>query len=141
MIYVVLAIVVAVAAAFAVERLAFPNNYSLSVVMKTNNTATMYPYQTSRLTVQVNNTGMAQVQGLVVGIYLNGTELKYYTVTLPSRRGVTLVYNYTYIASGTFAFQAVADPGRLLNIANRSSAQDVSKIVKGLDAQGREELL
>jgi hypothetical protein len=123
LIYVVLAIVVAVAAAFAVERLAFPNNYSLSVVMKTNNTATMYPYQTSRLTVQVNNTGMAQVQGLVVGIYLNGTELKYYTVTLPSRRGVTLVYNYTYIASGTFAFQAVADPGRLLNIANRSSAQ------------------
>lgn len=122
LIYAALAIVIAIAVAFAVGRLT-PSSYSLSVGMHSNSTGTIYPYQTSKFTIQVNNTGSASINNLVVGLYLNGTELRYYTVTVPSRRNVTMYYNYTYTTSGSFHLQAIADPGRLLNIVDRNSTQ------------------
>jgi subtilase family serine protease len=123
LLYITLATVVAAAAAVIVIHFAFLGVYSLNVTVNTNTTGRIYPYQTSRFAITVKNTGASQINDLILGFYMNGTELQHYTITVPSHESVTLRYNYTYTTGGPFDFQAVADPGSLLNIANRSNAQ------------------
>ena len=123
MLYIILAVIVAVVAAAAVVLVAFTGSYSLNVALNASSKGTIYPYQTSKFVITVVNTGSSQISNLVVGLYANGTELQHYTVTVPGHKEIALRYNYTYTDGGLFYFQAVADPGSLLNIANRSSAQ------------------
>lgn len=120
--YVALFVVVVIAAVIAAAEFT-SNSYSLSVIMASNRTAIIFPYHTSLFTIKVSNNGGSAIKNLIVGLYLNGTELKHYTVTIPGHNNVTLSANYTYRTSGTFYFQAVADPGKLLNVANRNGTE------------------
>ncbi len=112
-------VVIVLVAAIAIEF--STNSYSLNVIMSNNRTGVIFPYQTSIFTIKVINEGGATVKGLTVGLYQNGTELRHYTVTIPGHSNVTLKGNYTYRLIGNTSFQAVADPGRLLNVVNRNS--------------------
>src|SRR5271157_4920859 len=78
--YCILAIAVALAAAFVESRMYF-SSYSISVIMSTNTTVS-YPYQTSYFTVNITNTGSASIGSLGVGFYLNGTAIRYSAVSL-----------------------------------------------------------
>lgn len=100
-----------------------PDAYSVSIAMSNNRTGATFPYQTSIFDINVKNLGTSTISNLVVGFYLNGTELRHYTVTVPPRSNVTLQGNYTYTNSGSLYFQAIADPGRLLNVADRNGTK------------------
>ena len=88
-------------------------------------TQTLYPYQQAVYTVTVNNTGSSQINNLYVAVYVNNQQQSSYSkyVTLP--KGTDSEYNLTILfsANGTYNVQVVADPAKLLNIQNRSSAQ------------------
>ena len=122
LVYVAVVAVVVVVAALALA-LSASSNYSLNVAVSNNRTGSTFPYQTSIFTIKVSNEGSGAIEGLVVGFYVNGTELKHYTVTIPGHSNVTLNDSYIYTTSGSLYFQAVADPGKLLNVVNRNSTK------------------
>src|SRR5208283_3297763 len=118
------AIAVVIAAVVAVVLLSsFNHSYSIDVKMQTNSSATLYPYQTSRFVVYVNNTGPGEISGMPFIVYLNGNLFKSYTVTLPAGRGGEIPFNYTYPYNGTYQFSAVADPAHVFQISDRVNAQ------------------
>jgi CARDB len=125
LIYVILAIVIIAAVVFVLNSsMIFKSStYNIKVSILGDNGSTVYPYQTSHFVVNVTNAGGAQVNGLLVGIYLNGIEQNESTVDLPAGKSITITKNYTYQYPGPFTFEAVADPGDLLPLANRSAAQ------------------
>ncbi len=97
--------------------------YSVGVTIQSNTIGTVYPFQTSNLTVKVSNHGSNEVNDMLVVLYLDNNQLHEYTVTIPAGESASIEANYTYQANGTYDFQAIADPAHVLNIANRSNAQ------------------
>ncbi len=124
--YCALAVVVILLAAFAVSR-TYSANYQVSITLR-NNTAVSYPYQTSYFTVNITNNGNSSISNLNVGFYLNGTALHYNTIYLPAHASADVSENYTYPASGTYTFLAVADPAHVLNIKNRLGTQSFTAV-------------
>ena len=120
--YCVLAIVVVLAVAFAVSRM-YKANYQVAVALTTN-TAVSYPYQTSYFIVNVTNKGTSGIGSLNVGFYLNGTPIRYNTVSLPAGSSAHIIENYTYLSSGNYSFLAVADPAHVLSIKDRNGTQE-----------------
>lgn len=122
-IYIVIALAIIIAAAVIANGL-LAGNYSVRVSMSSMaHPAQWYPYQTSRITIMVNNTGTSKISDLSVGFYINGMQQSSYKVTIPAGKSATILTNYTYPANGTYLFKAVADPGNLMSIANRSGTQ------------------
>ncbi len=122
-VYAVIVIVVAGGVAYALTRTALAGNYSMSVSISGSVPSQVYPYQTSRFTISLNNTGSRTISQIPVVIYLNNNQYGSYKVTLPPKQSTTLPLNYTYTASGPYSFEVIADPGHLFDIANRSTAQ------------------
>lgn len=97
-----------------------PAQYSLSVSMQAYPTMHLYAYNTTFFNITVKNTG-SSISGMVVGLYENGTAIKTYKVSIPHGDSVSIDANYTFTASGTYTFKAIADPSQLFNIADRAS--------------------
>lgn len=121
-IYGIIAVILAGAATFAAISL-IPSSASLRLSLLVTNYSAVYPYETSFFFIIVNNTGGSQITNLPVDFYLNGSELRGYKVSIPPHNHVLLGANYTYIVNGTYGFEAIADPGHILNIANRSGTE------------------
>lgn len=121
--YGVLALIIIIAVYIYASSLVNPL-YSISVSMQslTHSSGTFYPYQVQSFKVTVNNTGPTTVRNMVVGIYLNNVGKNTFTVTVPAQSSTSFNASYRVASNGTFLFQAIADPGNLLNIRNRSSA-------------------
>ena len=113
------AIVVAVIVIAAAFLLSTPN-YNVSVKLLTNSTPPIYPYQTSNFAILVANKGSA-VSDLVIGFYLNTSELNYYKISIPANKTVLIPANYTYTTNGIYRFSVVADPAHVLAIKDRNT--------------------
>ncbi|MDE1810444.1 MAG: hypothetical protein KGH66_00145 [Candidatus Micrarchaeota archaeon] len=121
------AIVVAVIVVAAALLLSTPN-YSISVKLLTNSTPPIYPYQTSNFAILVANKGSA-VSNLVIGFYLNASELNYYKISIPADKTVLIPANYTYTTNGTYRFSAVADPAHVLSIKDRNGTTSTNTLI------------
>lgn len=124
MIYIIIAAVIVIAVALAVGNSLLSNKYNVAVRLSTVGPSAVYPYQESHFLINVTNNGNNKINSVLLGFYLNGAAISTNTVSIPAHQSIILLRNYTYSESGNYSFQAVADPGRLLNIANRSMAQN-----------------
>ena len=121
--YVAIAVAVFIVVVVA-GKLLVSTSYSLSTAITSADAGAIYPYQISNFNIIVTNTGSAPISGMVVGLYLDGSELQHYVVTVPGHKNATIRYNYTYRQDGNFTFMVVADPGRIMNIVDRGTAQN-----------------
>ncbi len=121
-VYCVIAIVAAAAVAYLLST-QLNHSYSIRVMLETNASPTLYPFQTAGFRASVNNTGSGTASKFPLLIYLNGNPIGSYNVTLPPGKGAPLYWNYTFPYNGTYTFQVIADPGHVLQITNRSAAQ------------------
>jgi len=102
----------------------------ISVSINSNSAGrTVYPYQNIQLPLSVANTGSNPIKNLSIGIELNGNLTKLYKVTLPAGKQTAIPFNYTPTSPGTYIFRAVADPGKLYNIADRAKAESNSTVI------------
>jgi hypothetical protein len=122
-IYAIIFIIIVAAVAIYASGLLSNQSVSVSVRLEQLNPSQVtYPYQLSKFRIYVNNTGNSQVKNLVLETYVNGVELQTFTVQLPPNTGTEINFSYdTYPVNGTYKFQAVADPGHLLDVQNRST--------------------
>ncbi|MGC8547689.1 MAG: CARDB domain-containing protein [Candidatus Micrarchaeia archaeon] len=117
----ILAIIAIIGIALAIRFLYQP---MISIRLSTNTGLIhAYPYQTIEVPITVFNNGNAAIKNMSIGIYVNNTFNMLYHITLPAGKELTILYNYTPAYPGTYTIQAVADPGRLYNIADRATAQ------------------
>lgn len=98
-------------------------SYEISVSISNMTSTTVYPYQPLRFNITISNYGSNPVSGMLLSIYSNNSAVGTYKVTLPAHTSTHLVENYTYQYNGTYPFKAVADPARVLNIADRNRTQ------------------
>ncbi len=101
--------------------------YHVVVSISAQPTQHLYPYNTTYFNITVKNEGPS-ISDMVLGFYVNGTALKYYKISIPHGDNVSISENYTFVSNGTYAFQAIADPGDLLNIQDRSSASSFAYV-------------
>jgi hypothetical protein len=117
----IVAVLVFVGAVFAVNMLGSPS-YDVSIGLNSNSTGAIYPYQATAFNIVVTNGGSREVVGLPVAFYVNGQQRNYSTYAVPAHQSITVPEVYTYLNSGGYLFTAVADPGNVIKITNRSSA-------------------
>jgi len=117
--YAGIAIVIVAVALAAALALSTPS-YNVKVALVTNSTPPVYPYQTAHFAIVLQNKGSA-ISNLVVGFYLNGSELSYYKVSLPANKTVAVETNYTFQRNGTYQFSAVADSAHVLPLTDRNT--------------------
>ncbi|HIH50566.1 MAG: CARDB domain-containing protein [Candidatus Micrarchaeaceae archaeon] len=120
LVYVLIAAIIVVIVLFALGGSILGSNYNVNVSLSPVGQRAVYPYQTSQFAINVTNNG-SKVNNLLLGFYINGISISTNTLSIPAHQSVTLYRNYTYTASGNYSFQAVADPGHVLNIKNRQS--------------------
>ena len=116
--------IVAVAAVAVYYRSLSSNpQIGISVAFLSQNLShSMYQYQQVSLPISVKNTGSAEISNFDIGLFVNGTLYKTYSISnLPPGRSADLFLNYTFQGSGQYSFSAIADPGHLYNIPNRTS--------------------
>lgn len=101
-------------------------SYSLSIKMYYTNTSDLYPFNTTRFLILVNNTGKKPINDLLVGFYLNDRPLHMYNVSIPTGETAPIKVNYTYKTTGIHNFKVVADPANVLALNPRTSTQSVS---------------
>ncbi len=120
-----IAIVVVIAVFIAIVVSFQPSGpYKLDVSMNAPNynpNAT-YLFNTTYFNITISNTGSAPVRGMQVGFYLDDQAIKYYNVSIPAHESAYIKENYTYSQNGTYNFSVVADPSRILDIANSSTS-------------------
>ena len=123
LVYLGIAVVVAVVVFAAAVLLKPSGSYGLKVSMVPLGSygPVLYPYQPISYRIIINNTGPA-VQDMPFSLYLNGSSLGTYKVSIPAHETAMINGTYIFTSNGTYEFDAVADPGYLLNIANRSAA-------------------
>ncbi|MGC8651758.1 MAG: CARDB domain-containing protein [Candidatus Micrarchaeia archaeon] len=118
--YGVIVVLAAIAIAEAVHAL-YPAQYAIQVSMLASPTSNLYPYNTTFFNITLKNEG-SSISNLVFGLYVNGTAIKEYKLSIPHGESASIHANYTYAVNGTYSFSAVADSGHLLNIADRKAA-------------------
>ncbi len=118
--YMVVVVLAAIAIAEAVHA-AYPSQYALQVSMSTSPVSNLYPYNTTFFNITLKNEG-SSISNLVFGLYVNGTSIKEYKISIPHGESTSILANYTYADNGTYVFSAIADPAHLLNIADRKAA-------------------
>ncbi|MCL5680209.1 MAG: hypothetical protein M1465_02630 [Candidatus Marsarchaeota archaeon] len=123
LLYGAIAIVVVVAVFIAIVATVQPNGpYSINVSMTPvnyNHNAT-YLFNNTKFNITISNTGSSYVRGMRVGFYLDDQAINYYNVSIPPHKTAYINENYTYSRNGTYNFSVVADPSRILDIANSS---------------------
>ncbi|HVC58558.1 MAG TPA: hypothetical protein VND15_03735 [Candidatus Acidoferrales bacterium] len=117
--YAGIAIVIVAVALVAALVLSTPS-YNVKLALVTNSTQPVYPYQTAHFAIVLQNKG-SSISNLVVGFYLNGSELSYYRISLPANKTVAVATNYTFQRNGTYQFSAVADSAHVLPLTNRNT--------------------
>lgn len=122
LLYGILAIIIVASVSIYLYRVS-NQSYSISVSISNVTRTTVYPYQPLQFNITISNEGSNPVSGMLLNIYSNNSEIGSYKVTLPARMSTHLLENYTYQDNGTYPFKVVADPARVLNIADRGSAQ------------------
>jgi hypothetical protein len=120
--YLVIAIVIVAVVAFVVSR-ATSKSYSVFVSIAAELPSNSYPFQTLSFKVLVNNTGHSGISSMPVVLYLNGNPIDTYKVTIPAGQSAGINESYIYPSNGTYQFEAVADPGQLLDIVDRQHAE------------------
>jgi hypothetical protein len=121
--------IVVVVAVFAVASTFNSSNggnqaYNVSLALSPyGQQSTLYPFQTSYLLLTITNNGKNYVKGMVVGIYINGSQETTYDVNMTPQSNKTVLLPHFYTVSGEYQISAIADPGHVLNIPNRSAAQ------------------
>jgi hypothetical protein len=121
--YVLLALVVVVAIIYLLSG-TFKSSYSVQIELSQLNQSVTYPYQTLHYMVNISNKGNNQIDDLLVGFYLNGVQQTTESVSIPPRQSVAIVRNFTFSSPGPYEFNVIADPGHILDIANRGLAQN-----------------
>ena len=114
---VIVAVVLAVALYF---RYMYQPSLGIELSMNASAQGQLYPYQTSYLPIKAYNTGSAPITNMSVGIEINNNLTRLYKITLPPGKETVIYYNYTPKEPGNYNISAVADPGKLYNIADRS---------------------
>jgi hypothetical protein len=104
----------------------FKTAYSINVRISQIGGNATYPYQTSHYIINITNNGGAPISNLLIGIYLGGVQQNTTKISIPAHQSITFLKNYTYTSPGTYEFEAVADPGHILNLANRTAAQSTA---------------
>ncbi len=121
--YVLIAIIVAGAAAYYASTVLSQNvSVTVKMVSLSGIQKVLYPFNSTNLRIYVNNTGTQQISGMLLGVYVNDLELQDYQLTIPPRSTAVINISYAYPSNGTYQFQAVADPGHLLNVQDRDLA-------------------
>lgn len=124
-IYGVLAVIIIFIVAYVLSGTLLGGNYNIIVklaqVAPQNST---YPYETSKYLINVTNAGHSPISNLLIGFYIDGQTQGTNSVSIPAGQSIIFIRNYTYQAAGTYIFEAVADPGHILNMQNRQSAQN-----------------
>jgi hypothetical protein len=127
-IYAVLAIVIVALVVYALSSRLFSSSYNVSVSILQAGGTPSYPYRASHFLINVTNKGSGNIDGMLLGFYLNSIPVNTSTVSIPAGQSVTIERNYTYQYPGNYSFQAVADPSDLLNMVNRQDAQQTLTI-------------
>ena len=121
--YGIIAAIVIAVVAYVLLGSVFSSSYNISVKLSQTERNVTYPYQTSHYILNITNKGRNDVGGLLIGYYLDGVEQNTTTVSIPAGQSIQIVRNYTYPTAGPYTFEAVADPGHILDLVNRSAAQ------------------
>ena len=119
LIYLGIVVVVALVVYIALSNLS-SGKASINVLLSAPNSTNLYPLNTTRFILQVNNTGSSYIKNLDVGFYLGNGTLSVYNVSLPPGKGARIPINYTYAIAGTYNFKAIVDPGSIFNFTNNS---------------------
>lgn len=117
-------VVVIAAVAYTVLYYGMHGAYDISVGIAHTGTSGLFPYNTTRFVIVLNNTGSSVINGLLVGFYVNGQAYKTYNVTIPEGKVAQIPVNYTYSKPGSYVFEAIADPAHLIGFSNRSLTHD-----------------
>ncbi|MEM3781614.1 MAG: CARDB domain-containing protein [Candidatus Micrarchaeaceae archaeon] len=97
----------------------------LSIVLSSNASVqnNIYQYQTINIPIKVLNNGHAPIRNMTVGVYVNNNITTYYHVTIPQGKEAILDFQYMPDVPGNYTVEAIADPGRFYDIADRQAAQ------------------
>jgi hypothetical protein len=131
--YVGIAVVI-VFAVFAIASISGVSNsgnqaYDISISLAPyGQQAVIYPFQTSYLLLKISNNGKNYVNDMVVGIYINGSQETTYGVNMTPMSNRTILIPHLYTGAGQYQIEAIADPGHVLNILNRTAAQSSTSI-------------
>jgi hypothetical protein len=106
------------------------SNHSLSIKTYYTNVSDLYPFNTTRFLILINNTGKNNINDLLVGFYLNNKPLHMYNVSIPTGETAPIRINYTFKTTGTHDFKVVADPANVLDLNTRNSTQSIIVNVK-----------
>ncbi len=109
-------------------RYTYKPSMDVSVTINTSGIHSIYPFQNLAIPIQVSNTGSSAIKGMGIAMLVNGNQTSYYTITLPSGKSTSFNFNFSAQASGTYNVSAVADPGKVYNIANRKSATSSTSV-------------
>ncbi len=99
------------------------STYSVSLELAYTPTANLFPYNTTRFAIIVNNTGSAYIYGMLVGFYVNGQAFHNYNVSIPQGKAATILVNFTYPQEGNYSFEAIVDPGHLSRLSSYNGTQ------------------
>jgi hypothetical protein len=122
-VYVWMLIIVAIVSVALYARYFYQPAVSIALAMNANVPSQFYPYQKATVNIDVFNNGSSVISNMSIGIVVNENLTTLYKVTLPVGKQTSLSYNYSPLTPGTYAIKAVADPGRLYNIADRDRSQ------------------
>ncbi len=96
---------------------------NINLGMNTNLQTPLYPYQKTSFAISVFNNGSSYISNMSIGVIVNGNLTKLYKIFLPAGKQSAITFNYSPTRSGVYNVSAVADPGKLYNIANRQHSQ------------------
>ena len=123
LIYAVIAVVIIAIVAVVLWGRVFKSTYNVDVSLTQFGPVPVYPYQTSHFLINITNNGSSPMDNVLLGFYLNGSQISTNTISVPAKASIQVIRNYTYQEAGSYDFQAVIDPGHLVYILNRTRAQ------------------
>ena len=121
-VYLWVALVVVILAAALFFRYFYQSQMSL-VLGLSSQQSQLYPYQKATFTIDAFNNGTSAITNMSIGVQVNGNLTTLYKVTLPAGKQASIAYNYSPESPGTYKITALADPGMLYNMADRSKLQ------------------
>ncbi len=122
LVYSIIFVVIAVAVA-SILISSSNSSYNVTVTLSANTSTAgkLYPYQSASFTIIIKNNG-GRINQMPFSFYLDGSPIESYTVSIPGGQIAQINYTYVFPSNGTYDFEAVADPGQVLDIVNRSGA-------------------
>ncbi len=109
-------------------RFGYRPQISMSLSFSAGSENASYPYQTFVLPILIKNTGSSAIKGMEIGVFVNGNLSSTYNVTMPAGRNATIEFPYTPKSPGPLNITAVADPGKVYDLADRSAASSETRV-------------